>query len=190
MPKVKLFDQQEALKRAMELFWKQGYNATSMSDLVDHMGISRGSFYDTFQSKRAVFDQVLSIYKDANVDMLEKTLNSEPNVKTGLRNLFFGNVREMIADQDHKGCFMANSCSELSNSDPMVRELLVNNYTRVHEIFSAYIAKGTLRNNIEPAAFADLLITLMMGINQEVKFNATAERYERSITLVMDMLED
>ena len=51
MPRVKLFDENEILKKSMELFWKKGYSATSVQDMVNHLGINRGSMYDTFGDK-------------------------------------------------------------------------------------------------------------------------------------------
>ena len=55
MPRVKTFDQKEALGKAMELFWEKGYEATSLSDLTTRLNIGKGSFYNTFGSKRQLY---------------------------------------------------------------------------------------------------------------------------------------
>ena len=52
MPRVKQFNEDEVLNKAMELFWKKGYNATSMQDIVDYLGINRASLYSTFGGKK------------------------------------------------------------------------------------------------------------------------------------------
>ena len=62
MARPKAFDVDQALERAMELFWRQGYLATSLPDLVEHMGIGRQSLYDTFGDKRQLFLQALDRY--------------------------------------------------------------------------------------------------------------------------------
>ena len=58
MPRVKMFNEQEALEKAMLLFWEKGYTATSLNDLTQSMGISKGSFYDTFHGKHDLFEKV------------------------------------------------------------------------------------------------------------------------------------
>ncbi len=64
MPRVKEFDPDQALDRAMELFWRKGYEATSVQDLVEHMGINRFSLYDTFGSKHELFMAALDRYSE------------------------------------------------------------------------------------------------------------------------------
>ena len=64
MPWEKQFDSDKALTDAMNIFWSRGYESTSMQDLVDSMGINRGSLYATFGSKRSLFLQALRHYDD------------------------------------------------------------------------------------------------------------------------------
>ena len=74
MPRKKQFEVDEALTKAMREFWGRGYHPTSMQDLVDCMGIGRGSIYDTFGSKRGLFmrslDHYIKVYTSAFQDML------------------------------------------------------------------------------------------------------------------------
>ena len=63
MARTKDFDEDEVLTKAMNLFWLNGYNGTSMQDLVDGLGISRSSLYDTFGDKRSLFLKTLENYK-------------------------------------------------------------------------------------------------------------------------------
>ena len=71
MPRVKLFDQNEVLTKAMNLFWKQGYAATSVQDLVQHLGINRASLYDTFGDKDQLFKKSFELYRKQNKDGLK-----------------------------------------------------------------------------------------------------------------------
>ena len=64
MARSKEFDEKQALRKAMELFWQQGYEKTSMQELVDYMGIHRRSIYDTFGDKRTLFLSALSYYEE------------------------------------------------------------------------------------------------------------------------------
>lgn len=93
MPRVKQFDEQEVLKKAMDLFWKQGYNATSIQDLVDYLGINRASLYDTFGGKKELFDKALDRYIQENNKMQKEYLAQEGPVRRVLKNM----LENMIA---------------------------------------------------------------------------------------------
>ncbi len=70
MARHKEFDQDEALQKAMEAFWARGYEATSMQDLVEHMGINRQSLYDTFGDKHSLFLKALDRYHEVETRKL------------------------------------------------------------------------------------------------------------------------
>jgi len=113
----KAFDVDEALHRALELFWLQGYHATSLPDLVDHMGIGRQSLYDTFGGKRQLFLRALDRYTDVLMGGALRELES-PNAGPEAIDRF---LRATVAYQTGKplrtGCFMVNSAMELAASD-------------------------------------------------------------------------
>ena len=70
MPRVKSFDEKEVLDKAIHLFWKQGYTATSIQDLVTHLGINRASLYDTFGDKEELFKKAFEQYRKTSFDGL------------------------------------------------------------------------------------------------------------------------
>lgn len=188
MPRVKQFDQQEVLQKAMQVFWKKGYNGTSMSELVGELGISRGSFYDTFENKRDLFDKALAAYRGTNYQVLESILASEENPKAGLQKLFQMNLDQAISDPDFKGCLLANTCSEMGGSDEMIKDILQDHYEKMHAIFTDYIRKAGTTKGVSAEAVADLFLTLLTGINQEVKFKRERKNFEHSIELAMGLL--
>ena len=112
MPRVKLFDEEEVLERAMHLFWKKGYYATSVQDLVNHLGINRSSLYDTYGGKRSLFDKVFTHYRTTNTDIVKKYLDSQPDIRTGFKRLFKMAIQQSTEDIDKKGCFVVNSTIE------------------------------------------------------------------------------
>ena len=63
MPRTKQFDEKEVLKNAMELFWEKGFHATSIQDLVSHLGINRASLYDTYGGKDELFNTAFETYR-------------------------------------------------------------------------------------------------------------------------------
>ena len=125
MLRFKQFDQNEAIVEAMSLFWKKGYSATSLSDLTEHLEIGKGSFYNTFQGKRELFERALAVYRKSSTENLEALLNSEQDVKIGIRKLFNLGIEGLMDDKDKKGCFLANTCAELGNSDEEIRKIII-----------------------------------------------------------------
>lgn len=81
MPRKKQFDPGVALRQAMELFWEKGYEATSIQDLLEKMGINRFSLYDTFKGKRELFDAAMALYLAGQVaPLLEEMRLGKPGL--------------------------------------------------------------------------------------------------------------
>ena len=83
MGRYKTFDENAILHKAVELFWRKGYNATSIQDLVDHLGLNRSSIYETFGGKRALFEQAFEQYQHTNMTQLREFLRTYPEVREG-----------------------------------------------------------------------------------------------------------
>lgn len=188
MPRVKLFNQEEALTKAMMLFWEKGYNATSLADLINDLGISKGSFYDTFHSKRELFENSFKLYRKSNLDALQALLDTEPVVKNGMRKLFEFNLEQALNDKRRKGCFVANICSELGGADLKIRSQLIDHHELVHKAISGYLKKDGLKKGFNANQIADVYITFLTGINQEVKISDNRKRFLKSIDIMLQLL--
>jgi TetR/AcrR family transcriptional repressor of nem operon len=119
----KSFDETEVLERAMDLFWERGYARLSVSDLLDHMGISRQSLYDSFGSKRQLFIRAIHHYRDTQLTsalaLLERETSPIENVKEVMR--FF---ESLASDHRCRGCLVANTLVELGPHDPEIGHML------------------------------------------------------------------
>ncbi|MEM6807425.1 MAG: helix-turn-helix domain-containing protein, partial [Bacteroidota bacterium] len=122
MPRVKSFDKEEALHKAMVLFWEKGYEATSLSDLTAFLGISKSSFYDTFLSKRKLFESCLDRYMEKRLKDFERAFTSEEEVETALKKSLILLLDEMLSDEKRKGCLVANTSAELGGRDALIRD--------------------------------------------------------------------
>jgi len=189
MPRVKLFNEVEALEKAINLFWEKGYADTSLTDLTERLGISKGSFYATFTSKRALFDNAFSVYRKSNINFLETMLNSESDVKTGIRKLFEFNLEQAFNDKNRKGCFVANTCSEMGGADEGIRNHLKSHHKAVHTILSKYLQKESEVKGFDSNQVSDVYITFLTGINQEVKFKEDKKRIAKSVDLMVSLIE-
>src|ERR671916_2831660 len=113
MARHKEFDRDEALQRAMEVFWSRGYEAASVGELVKHMGINRQSLYDTFGDKHSLYLQALDRYREVEGQKMYGVLERPGSVKRALRELFEGVVENALGESGRRGCLVGNAMSEL-----------------------------------------------------------------------------
>ena len=188
MPRVKLFDEEKALNQAMELFWEKGYHNTSLSDLTSTLKIGKGSFYDTFSGKKPLFEKAFTAYRTENVAMLKQMLSTQKDVKKGMRNLLEGTMNNALADTKRKGCFIANTCAEMGNSDAEIQPLLVAHQEEVLEIFQDYLKDYSFGSGISAKQMASLIMTFLTGMNQEVKIKKDASAIQPSIDALLRLM--
>jgi len=142
MPRTKQFDEQAVLEKAVSLFWKQGYNGTSMQELVDHLGINRASLYATYGGKRALFDLAIDHYRKQGQAALWKALEQLPSARAKLEYLFEQAIDDSVKDTDRKGCFVVNTVSESACPDLEVRAMLEENRINFEQVFAELILSG------------------------------------------------
>ena len=168
MPRVKLFDENEVLTKAMNLFWKQGYSATSVQDLVSYLGINRASLYDTFGGKNQLFKKSFELYRKINLEGVMHFFETRPNVKIGFSELFHTAIQEDVLDTDNKGCFVVNTTTELIPNDENLLIILEKNKQDFEMVFYNYLKKGQesgqLNTTHDLRSLATLFYTIYNGI--------------------------
>ena len=189
MPRIKQFNQEDALINAMELFWKKGYASTSLNDLTTHLGISKGSFYDTFHGKRAIFDKALDYYRTYNVQALQLLLDSEPDTKKGIRKLYEFSVDKAFAGTTRKGCLISNTCAELAGEDQKIKAMLNKHNKKLYDIIYGYLEKGDFDEDKDLKSITNLFLTLFTGVHVESKYKKDKKQFLKSIDLVLDLLD-
>lgn len=193
MPRAKQFDEKEVLAKAMELFWIQGYHATSIQDLVEHLGINRASLYDTYGGKESLFQRAFQLYREQNISQLRQFLKSRPLVREGLRDLFAVAIEQASTDEDRKGCFVVNTAAELVPGDPELLQVLGENKRVFEQLFFDYLKKGEEAGQIpggkDLRAMASLLFTLYNGLKVVAKVAPEQAPLEASIAEVLKLLD-
>jgi len=193
MPRVKQFNEDEVLHKAMELFWKKGYNATSMQDMVTCLGINRGSLYDTFGGKKNLFDKSLFLYCSIYQEGTKEFISKQDNVKEGIRNIFLAFIGEKGQEIDTRGCFAVNSTNEVANENEYVNELLKKNKDFYETLFYDFLHKGQKNGEISKdkdiKSIAFLLFTLFNGIKVVSKLEDNNQRLLDSIDDILKLLD-
>ncbi|MDW8851967.1 TetR/AcrR family transcriptional regulator [Flavobacterium sp. MMLR14_040] len=157
MARTKEFNEDQALDKAIEIFWHKGYNGTSAQDLVTHLGLSRSSLYDTFGDKQKLFAQSLLRYQKQSQDQVVKLLDESVNVKETLHDIFKQAIIESLEDRITKGCFMVNSSVELAMHDEEIAKIVKNNSQTMEEVFTKAVQKGQVAGHISKGTDARVL---------------------------------
>ncbi|MEX2514007.1 MAG: TetR/AcrR family transcriptional regulator [Cyclobacteriaceae bacterium] len=190
MPRLKSFDEQEVLNKAMELFWKKGYLGTSIQDLVNHLKINRASLYDTYGGKKALFLKSLDKYQERHKSTFYELLHSQPQVRQGLRNLFEYYVRK---NPDRKGCFVVNMTTEMVPADKSMQLRLRENQRFYENLFFNYLKSGEAMGEIprgkDLKTFANLLFTLYNGIQVISKIESAPSRQLAVVDTALKFLD-
>ena len=168
MPRPKTFDIDDALMKAMDVFWVHGYTATSMQDLVDAMGIGRGSIYGTFGGKRALFLKALRhydrVYREAWFG--ERARSSSP--RQAVLDVFEGAIAVAVEDGSRDGCLLVNTALELSPHDGEIAAIVANAFTEAEAFFRSMIergqAGGEIPTEVDPVSAARSLLSLFIGL--------------------------
>ncbi len=142
MARAKEFNEDQVLDKAIEIFWHKGYNGTSAQDLVNHLGLSRSSLYDTFGDKQKLFARALKKYHDENYIKIKEILETATNIKETLSVIFKLAVVESLEDRITKGCFMVNSAVELAMHDADIAKIVKDNRKIMEEVFYTAVKKG------------------------------------------------
>lgn len=188
MPRARLFDKDEAVRKAMELFWERGYESTSLIDLTEHLGIGKGSFYATFKSKEDLFNQCIERYTDSNIPFLDQALSTEQDYKQGLRSLLEGYVEGLLRDATGKGCFMANSCSLVPAVTPSVGDKIAEHYHRIGKYFEHYLEKHGV-GKPKANAVSVMIVTFLIGMSQQSKINRDKSSYLSTVGHIITLLD-
>ena len=142
MSREKEFDVDEVLGRAMELFWCHGYEATSLSALLEHLGIGKGSFYNTFGSKHELYLRALDRYRSLMGDLLVAELGESGPVKPAIKSLLEAISEQDLGDAERRGCMVVNAATELIPHDPEAERRVVSNFVRLQDALRATISRG------------------------------------------------
>ena len=168
MPWEKSFDIDEAVDKATEVFWAKGYEATSLSDLTQAMGVNKGSFYNAFGSKKALFMKALiKYYQDQHIATLNKLRKLDEPV-SAIRKLFDILIEQSRADEQFKGCLLVNTALDLPNHEADVDEAVKRGFHDLNAFFVEQIELGIKRGEIaadkDVKSASEGLIALVAGL--------------------------
>jgi TetR/AcrR family transcriptional repressor of nem operon len=162
------FDEGVVLDKAIDLFWKQGYEATNLEQLLKAMEIGKGSMYHNFGNKRDLFSLALNRFIEKFATWFEHEIAKSKDPIAFIKEFFKG-IPLQGADDHKKGCFLGNTVAELACIDPGLEKLATQHLRRMEMTFLKYIKigqqSGRVKSKQEAHLLARHLINLWNGIN-------------------------
>lgn len=193
MARTKDFDENKVLAKAVSLFWLKGYNGTSMQDLVDSLGISRSSLYDTYVDKNTLYLKALEYYQNAAGNEMRNIISNASSAKEALRQLLELVTSDLLKDKQHKGCFMVNAEVEAAPHDAKVKELVCKNDQQIEAAFLSAIEKGKESGEItskqDARALTRFIVNAVKGIRVSAKSTTDKSFFNDIIKTTLSILD-
>lgn len=142
MARPREFDMDQALDAAMGAFWTKGYEATSMTDLMQAMDLKKGSIYKAFADKHDLFMKALARYLEGMYQGLRQTLEGADSPREGIRAWLQMGVQMCQGQEVQRGCLALNAAVELGPHDKEVAALLKQKHQQIIELLTATIERG------------------------------------------------
>ncbi|MYW06427.1 TetR/AcrR family transcriptional regulator [Streptomyces sp. SID3343] len=192
MARTREFDTGAVVDGAMAVFWRKGYAATSIQDLVAATGVGRGSLYAAFGSKDGLYEAALVRYAEQSGAANAERLGRPAPVREVLYDLLIGVVDTTIRDPERRGCLITNTAVERLPRDPVagrvVGEALDKLALAVAAVLSAGRDRGELPREIDITATTDLVVTTMQGLRVQAKAGADRRRLAAVVDLMLSVL--
>lgn len=192
MARSKEFNEEVALDKAMEVFWRQGFEKTSIQDLVDQMGIHRRSLYDTFGDKHTLFVQTLERYESLIAAQIRKLITEEMTTVESIRKIF-----ELAVYSDNtspKGCLMVNTAVELSLLDNEVSQRIQSAFKQTENLIADLLIRGQARGEVassfDISELSRFIHNALIGVRVLVKITADPKEFDSTIDMTLSILKN
>lgn len=153
MARPREFDIDEAIARAVAVFWEKGYDGAALPDLLDGMGIARGSLYKAFGDKKQLYLQALARYDEEAVDSAVRILTAAGRPGAHGRSdggkriaTLFSAVVDAVKSGDRRGCLMCNAAAGPASEDPDIKEAVARMLGRMTSAFLQALKAGSPRS--------------------------------------------
>ena len=167
MARPREFDETAVLNIAMQCFWRDGYEATSVRDLVAKTGITSASLYNAFGDKRALYRRTLDHYVAESIaERIALCASLPPRAAIGA---FFAEIlKRSLGDPQHKGCMLVNAALDVAPHDADFRKIVASVLVRIEAFFLANLkagqADGTIARTLPATQLAQHLLGVLMGV--------------------------
>ncbi len=183
------FDRSKAVNRALVLFWRQGYQATSLADLLAAMGISRSSFYAAFGDKRSLFLECMDLFSARNHEMLQRARVQMAPLDV-LQSFFEGRLvggRSAVAERRHWGCMQVNTVLEMAGVDDELSARASHHLSQLQRFFQACLEDAGAAPDYA-GELAEMLMLFNEGIRVSSRRRLPDAQHQKSIATTFRLI--
>lgn len=191
MARPREFDRNEVLEKAMQVFWTKGYERTSVRDLVAAMGINRGSLYDTFGDKRALYLTALERYCTGQARPIPTGSEGEPAI--GVIRRYFETIAQAGPRSRKRGCFISNTIAEFGGQGSAISRTARAGVERAEAAFAALVATaqeaGEIGRRHDPRALARFLTSSLNGLRLMARADVARAQLDDIVEVTLSAIE-
>ncbi len=186
------FDIEDATRDAMEVFWRSGYHATSLPDLIEGMGLTRGSIYKAYTDKRSIYLAALDTYVDEHLARVEEKLD-RTDKRLAIRDVLLMKAREHAASEGEKGCFVTAAAVEMLPDDAEVAKRAARSHAGIERLLADAIASGkrdgSITSSTPTPVLARTLLCMIEGMSVLGKLGPSERANRKMVELAMTLLD-
>jgi TetR/AcrR family transcriptional repressor of nem operon len=191
MARPREFEEGAVLDAAVLCFWAQGYDATSVKDLVARTGVTAASLYNAFGDKRAIYQKALDHYVEAGIsDRIRRCETLPP--RAAIEAFFDEILARSLEDADRKGCMLVNAALDVAPHDAEFRTAVAAVLSRIEAFFLRCVeagqADGTITRSQASARLAQHLLGILMGIRVLARVRPERSLLQGILTPAMALL--
>lgn len=190
MARPKEFDPEHVVEAAMDVFWVGGYAATSTQDLCAGTGLARSSLYNTYKSKRELYEQALRRYSERTRAEQAELLAQEGPVREVIRGFLLRAVDAQLADPARRGCLALNAAVELGDADAVVADLTRTDFDAIVATMRELIERGQRTGEIAAERDSEALARLVHAALTGIHVVGRVAEDRTRLTHVVDALID
>jgi TetR/AcrR family transcriptional regulator, transcriptional repressor for nem operon len=164
MGRLKAFDVNDVLDRAVDCFWQHGYEATSVRDLADRMGIGGASLYNAYGDKRALFVTALARYADRSMRERIARLEKSGRPTEAIRAFLAEIIDRSLADPDRKGCLLVNSALDVAPHDAEIGRVIAGCFGELRAFFRRNLEAARAAQQVPRQTDLDELAGHLLGV--------------------------
>jgi TetR/AcrR family transcriptional repressor of nem operon len=184
------FDEQLAVSKAMDVFWRKGYNGTTMRDLTEAMGINSSSLYNTIGDKHELFIRSITHYTESRMEAAVKQLAPIKSPIKAIEKFILSSV--YVITNEPNSCLAIKTTFEVATTDKQVQKIIKADneftYNLLHGLVERAIEKGEIKVNKDAAMLADYIINHFSGWHESFIIHHDKVRISNMATFLIKQL--
>ncbi|CAI1613272.1 Bacterial regulatory proteins, tetR family [Serratia quinivorans] len=188
------FDREQALLKARDLFWRQGYEGTSMSDLVAELGIASARIYKAFGSKELLFREAIASYESHEGGFADRAFSEENDVRVAIKRLLDDAVALYSRTDLPQGCMVVSSAASVSDENSGIKDWLAEHRLQrtqgMIDRLRTAVATGELPPETDADALGDYFAAFLHGLSVQARDGVSRARLEAAVKVALLALEN